>query len=148
MVRLSILPNSENIKFLGDRTLNAWVGKGYFHFTTYTYNNMFGAGNVNIWQNIPYDGDQTEWHFIYFGYSKIEKLAFVRVEFEDEAKELNFKNTNHYLPNTFQFYPAYDKWHTTYSGQIAHLKFHAGEGAFATKDFDKAPKDLFAFNLG
>lgn len=31
-----------------DRTLAAWVGRGYYHFCTYT------PGNVNVWQNINY----------------------------------------------------------------------------------------------
>ena len=47
MVRFSIHQASENLAFLGDRTLNAWVGAGYFHFTCYSYANLVGGGNVN-----------------------------------------------------------------------------------------------------
>jgi hypothetical protein len=58
---------------LGDRTLSAWVGTsegGIYHFPTYTYTNMVGGGNSNYWKNIPHKGRHTEWHFVYFGYSK------------------------------------------------------------------------------
>ena len=45
--------------FLGDRTLNLWMGNGYLHMPTYTYTNMNAAGNVNFWQNINVNGKHT-----------------------------------------------------------------------------------------
>jgi hypothetical protein len=48
-----------------DRTLAIWVGRGYYHFTTYT------TGNPNIIQNINYkDQLDGKWNFIFFGYKK------------------------------------------------------------------------------
>jgi hypothetical protein len=35
---------------MGDRTLAGWIGFGNVHQSTYTYNNMNGAGNVNLWK--------------------------------------------------------------------------------------------------
>ena len=37
MVRLSNLQASENLQFLGDRDLSAWVSRTNLHFSTYTY---------------------------------------------------------------------------------------------------------------
>lgn len=64
------------MSFLGDRTLNMWVGQpegGILHFTTYTYANIYGGGNVNSWQNVKHNDDHARWHFVYFGYSKTLK---------------------------------------------------------------------------
>lgn len=41
-----------NARRLGDRVLSAWVGKrkgGVLHFPTYTYTNLNGAGNANLY---------------------------------------------------------------------------------------------------
>jgi hypothetical protein len=42
---------------------------------------MVGGGNANVYKAIPYKTDLWTWHYIYFGYSKLEKLAFASVEF-------------------------------------------------------------------
>lgn len=58
------------MKYLGDRTLTTFVGRGFYHFTTYSYTNMNGAGHVNLWKNVDYETDLYKWHFMYFGYSR------------------------------------------------------------------------------
>lgn len=35
--------------YVGDRCLAIWLGPGYYHFTTSTFN------NYNAWTNINYD---------------------------------------------------------------------------------------------
>lgn len=60
--------------FLGDRTMTCWVGTaegGILHLPTYTYANMNGAGNTNVWKNIPHKERHTKWFFLYFGYTKL-----------------------------------------------------------------------------
>lgn len=49
---------TDNARLLGDRTLNMFIGTpegGILHFTTYSYANMVGGGNVNVYQNIKYE---------------------------------------------------------------------------------------------
>jgi glutamine amidotransferase-like uncharacterized protein len=68
--------SNKNAELLGDRDLAAWVGSGsggIYAFATYTYNNMFGAGNANAYQNIPYRNQAAQWHFVYFGYSRVKR---------------------------------------------------------------------------
>lgn len=31
---------------IGDRTLNCWIGAGFLHFSTYTFN-WYGGHNIN-----------------------------------------------------------------------------------------------------
>jgi hypothetical protein len=53
--------------------MNMFIGSGsggILHFTTYSYDNMVGGGNVNSWQNINYENQLFKWHFVYFGYSR------------------------------------------------------------------------------
>jgi len=86
------------------------------HFATYSYANIFGGGNVNSIQNIFYKNDLPKWHFVYFGYSKAEKMAYAKVEFKSRTEELIYKDHNHFLPNKFSIYMGRDKWHAIYSG--------------------------------
>lgn len=95
-----------------------------------------------------YESDHVKWHFVYFGYSREQRLSYARVEFKGRLAELNFKGTNHYLPNVFSLYFAKDKWHTAYSGNIAFLRFNAGAGAFTVNEHEKAENDIFAYKLG
>ena len=97
---------------------------------------------------MPYESDHVKWHFIYFGYSKVQKLSYFRVEFQGRLGELKFKDTNHYLPNVFSFYAAKDKWHSTYSGQISYLRFNGGPGAFTENEHEKADGDIFGYKAG
>lgn len=54
------------MKNIGDRTLAVFVGKGFYHFTTYNLNN----NAVNNIQNIEYDYYlEGQWNFVYFSYS-------------------------------------------------------------------------------
>lgn len=118
-----------------------WVGNsngGILHFATYTYANIFGGGTVNSVQNINYGNDLNKWHYIYFGYSRAQRLAHSLVEFRTKTEQASWKDHNHFLPNKFSLYLAKDKWHAAYSGSIAYFRFNGGAGAFSTKDYDKA----------
>lgn len=70
------------------------------------------------------------------------------MEFNGRLGELNFKGTNHYLPKAYSVYVAKDKWHSTYSGNIAYLNFNAGPGAFAKEKHEDAAKDIFGYKAG
>ena len=45
--------------------------------------NLFSLseGNPNIIQNIKHEERHLKWHFVYFGYSRIERKAFAYVQF-------------------------------------------------------------------
>lgn len=47
--RLTVNRDYTDLSKPGDRTLAIWVGRGYYHFTTYT------TGNNNAIQNVNYD---------------------------------------------------------------------------------------------
>lgn len=97
---------------------------------------------------MDYGTDYTKWYFVYFGYSKEQKLAHAKVEFKNRAAELQFKNTNQYLPNKLSVYVAKDKWHAIYSGNIAHLRINGGQGAFNPAGFGDAKDDIFGYKIG
>jgi hypothetical protein len=84
--------NDENINrnadLLGDRDLTVFLGKGNYAFATYTYTNMNGAGNANVYKNIAYQSELTKWHFIYMGYSKKESRAFGFILFDSKRREI------------------------------------------------------------
>jgi hypothetical protein len=72
--------DNQDASRFGDRTLSAWLNNGgFYHFPTYTYTDMNAGGNTNSVQNMPHDNLHQAWHFIYYGYSKTEKRAFVFV---------------------------------------------------------------------
>ena len=39
---------NKNMQYLGDRDLTLFKHNDYYHFTTYSYTNMKGDGNVNV----------------------------------------------------------------------------------------------------
>lgn len=67
LIRLSNQRKYNDMTNNGDRVLAIWVGKGFYHFTTYDQK----ANQVNIVQNVDYK-DQLEgrWNFIYYSYTK------------------------------------------------------------------------------
>lgn len=90
----------ENIGRPGDRTLCAWKGAGFFHFTTFTCDQENACDN-NLWQNIGYDNYlHMHWTFFYFGYSRKAKKAHVYTKFVVRENHLDFNNIQHFVPTT------------------------------------------------
>ena len=59
------------MQFLRDRPffLIKWVGNSegvILNFTTYTYDKMYGGGNLNIFPNIKYEADLVSLFWIFF----------------------------------------------------------------------------------
>ncbi len=85
---------------MGDRDLAVWVGNqegGIYAFATYTYTDLNGNGNPNLFQLVKYKDDIKEWHFIYFAYSRKKRSAYASISFKNRKEELTFPNVNHYL---------------------------------------------------
>lgn len=78
-----IRADNQNANRLGDRALCAYANRNLqYYFATYTYTNMFGAGNANLNQAMTAHANINRgWHFVYFGYSKPlnRAYAFVRM---------------------------------------------------------------------
>jgi hypothetical protein len=64
LIRLSNTEKYEDNAAFGNRVLAIWVGKGYYHFTTYDKK----TNKISISQNINYD-DYLEGHWNYLYYS-------------------------------------------------------------------------------
>jgi hypothetical protein len=80
--------NGNHVK-LGDRDLAVWVGSGdggVYSFATYSYTNLNGQGNPNIYQSVKYQNDLTEWHFVYFGYTRKDRKAAGYVKFTNRKE--------------------------------------------------------------
>jgi len=45
-------------------------------FVTYNYQNLNGQGNANLFKNVQYKAELTEWHYIYFAYSRKDRRAY------------------------------------------------------------------------
>jgi hypothetical protein len=77
-------PDNSDASKLGDRTLTVFANRAqFYHATTYSYANMVAGGNPNVNQNAPHDGLNQQWHFIYYGYSKILSRGFLFIKFPD-----------------------------------------------------------------
>ena len=119
--RLHIIKELENknAERLGDRTLAVRASTrsdGIYAFATYTYTNLNGAGNPNLYKAIPYGKDLKSWHFIIFAYSKDKKKAAGFVQFK-ERKEIIDLDDNHFLNEVVylnigkdRFYPKWVYW--------------------------------------
>ena len=91
---------NKNAELLGDRDLAVWVGAGdggIYTFATYTYTDLNGNGNPNVYQSVKHGEEIKDWHFIYFGYSHKERRAVGYVDFKTRKERVVFENVNHYL---------------------------------------------------
>lgn len=54
----------KDFSYIGDRTLTVFLGNGFFHATTYTYNTL--NDKTNLPKNTRYsNADIENWFFIY-----------------------------------------------------------------------------------
>lgn len=70
---------------MGDRDLAVFVGDtegGVLAFVTYSYGNLNGNGNANLFKTVKYGDGLAKWHFIYFGYTRKLRRAAGYVQFE------------------------------------------------------------------
>jgi len=84
---------------VGDRTLALWLGKGYYHFTTYN------GGNPNLIHNVGHPVDiEGLWTFIYHSHSIADKQSIVFVKFGDEKLIKAVIGAEHTTPAYLKFY--------------------------------------------
>lgn len=103
----------------------------FYHFTTYTYVNLNGAGNANVIVNINHGQMHSQWHFMYFGYSKALKKAYIYIKWIAGESENTNPDINHYLLNQHYFILGRDIFgHNWYSGMYAHVTLTYGNGAY------------------
>lgn len=115
LFRVSIKTPSTD-QFLGDRTLTCWLGAGILHFPTYTYTNMNGAGNANHHKNINHNNRHFKWFFVYYGYSKKERLANIQVKWSNSDDGMTYEDINHYFTPEFFVYVGKDKHFPGHNG--------------------------------
>lgn len=96
-----------------------WVGtaeNGILHFPTYTYTNLNGEGNRNLFQNIRHEGNYVRWFFVYYGYSKVQKKAYTHVKWFNKDDNFVQSNVNHYYAYKFWFYLGKDRHYPAWNG--------------------------------
>jgi len=73
LARFTVNENNGDIG-IGDRTLAIFIGKGFYHFTTYNLRGQI----PNVYENVNY-GDQLEgvWTFFYYSYGEEIATAWV-----------------------------------------------------------------------
>jgi len=76
---------------------------------------MNGAGNANQVLNLQHQGSIAAWHFIYFGYSKAQRRAYVNLVLRTGAQQIDYTNTNHYWAEKF-FFVLRDARYPNYNG--------------------------------
>lgn len=97
---------------MGDQVLTCFYGDHRFKyiltFPTYTYTNMNGAGDRNHHKNLALNNRHTEWFYIYYGYNRDERIAYVYVRWLNSENSLDFNNVNHYYTPLFHIYVGRD----------------------------------------
>lgn len=119
-----------------------------YQFPTYTYTNMIGNGNPNLYKNIPLQGRNTKWHYIYFGYSKITSQAYAYVKWIESEDELNYENVNHYYIQKLYIYIGKDIFYPGFNGKLNYVVVNFGLGAFRNKKKFSDNNDIFNYDIG
>jgi hypothetical protein len=153
MFRFTINDKSINqdVKRLGDRTLALWQGTaagGSFHAATYTYTTLNGQGKPNFYKFQKHDNERHNWHYVYFGYSHVEREAFAYFKMSTSQKTLKFDNVNHYMAERFFLLLGKDGVHPNYNGFMGHLQVNLGKGAYRNTGDYKHDDDVFGFEGG
>lgn len=134
---------------MGDRDLAVYVGsemvRSTLQFSTYTYTSFEGEGNPHLWQTVPYEDQLTKWHFIYFGYNRYERQAYVFVKFASKEFKLNFEDINHWVIPHKKLFIGQDENYPAYSGSFYNIHFNGCEGSY---DLDPTkPRIVFILSL-
>jgi hypothetical protein len=70
-------PDNRDASRLGDRDLVVFLHNSNQYFpVTYSYGNMYMGGDSNRYVSIPHGNQVTQWHYIYFGYSRQARRAY------------------------------------------------------------------------
>ncbi|CAD8193826.1 unnamed protein product [Paramecium pentaurelia] len=123
---------NKNDEILGDRTLAAWVSpsqNGIYAMATYSYKNLDGNGEPNIVQIIPQDQQETKWHFIFFSYDRIRRIAGGYIKFQNKQESIHFDNINHFLVPQFYLNIGKDHFYKSWNGYIGKLTMNLCNGA-------------------
>jgi hypothetical protein len=121
---------NKNVSLLGDRDLALWVGDGIYAFATYTYNDMNGRGNPNVYKSVKYGEQLPEWHFVYFAYTRKQRKAYGYVAFKGRKEVVQFDGINHYLAKQYRVFVAKDRFYPSFSGKVARFRMKLCGGAY------------------
>jgi hypothetical protein len=132
--REALQNNANNI---GDRDLCVWVGPGYLHYTTSTYEVNHGD-NWNVVGNIDFKSDVAEekWIFVYFGYNRATHTAFGYVKFPDREGSVKFEKIRHQVAGEMWVYLGRDLWHAGINGKMRNWVYSSGPGSYQESDLN------------
>lgn len=72
-----------------------------------------GKSDVNSGNQFATGGLHMNWHYLYYGYSRIERKAHGYIKYTSDEKTITYADTNHYLAEKFYLllrderYPSY-----------------------------------------
>jgi hypothetical protein len=97
-------PDNQDASRLGDRTLAVFFHPNMHYYpATYHYVNMNMGGDANRWDSVFQQNQHTQWHFVYFGYSKLQKRAYFTTQYKGTTTTKDYPATNHYWAEKFWF---------------------------------------------
>lgn len=77
----------------------------------------------------------TNWHYIYFGYNRYEREAFVLVKFATHEVKLEFKDINHFVIPEKVLHIGQDGIYPAYSGNFYNFHVNTCDGAFELEPY-------------
>ncbi len=119
-------PDNQDASRLGDRTLAVFLHPNLHYYpATYSFANMNMGGDANRWDSVHHAGQNTQWAFMYFGYSKALKRAFWWNQYKGASIQKDYPNTNHYWTEKFWF-ALKDARYQFWNGNYAYLNVVLG----------------------
>lgn len=105
------------------------------------------GGDSNRYVAIPHGNQITQWHYIYFGYSRQSRRAYFYAQLKNSNLIKDFTNTNHYLAEKF-FFVLKDTTQAFWNGQYGQIAVNIGKGAFKAGTDYTSEDDIFQLNVG
>lgn len=141
IIRMSTTPVYEDLAKMGNRALAVFVGKGFYHYSTYDITRDL----ANVYANIDY-GEELEgyWNFIYFGYKRfLETPRAVGYTYFSRIKEIRrveIPNVKHWLLRDYVkiVVGAKEFSYMPFNGRLYDLRLYFGNGGFVQSAEDLA----------
>lgn len=113
---------------MGDRSLAIFMGRGYYHFTTYN----IGRGKLVESDNIEYGGDlEGVWSFIYFSFDQDVECATGLIRFPGGVRRVSMNNIRHKPLNDYVVFRLGRQFnYLGVNGIIQRLNVILGEGSY------------------
>jgi len=86
-----------------------------------------------VYKSVNYNKDISNWHFIFFAYSRSKRTASGFIQFKDRKETVEIPDMNHFIVPQVYVNIGKDRFYPAWSGYIGKLIMNLCGGAYLPK---------------